>query len=445
MPTPEEFTPSPYRTAPPQLQWGDDGAPFSQEFGDIYFSRDDGLAETEYVFLQQNRLAERWSALDAQQSGVFVIGETGFGTGLNFFSAWRLWQTTAPKSWRLHFISLEKFPLEHAQLQRALQQWPQFAALSAQLLAQYPPLVPGQHLLKLGDNVVLQLLFDDAVAALDGLHDSGAAELIDGFSIDAWFLDGFAPAKNPAMWSEQLFAHIGRLSKPGTSFATFSVAGPVKRGLQDAGFNIEKLAGFGSKRQMLRGDFDAAKVAPSNFPKTKYRAIDYWAYPPPPLAARTAIVIGGGLAGTSTARALAERGWPVTLLEQSAALAGGASGNPTGVLYTKLSPQAGTLNRFTLASYLYALRFYRQLFINNEIRGDEFCGVLQLADDAQQYQQLREAFRGHDDWVQFVDAERASELTRNALLRQAALWFPRAGWLAPRVICIALLRNMPDR
>jgi len=457
MPTQDQPAPSPYQTPSPQLQWGDDGAPFSREFADIYFSRDDGLAETDYVFLQQNRLAERWSALDPQRAGVFVIAETGFGTGLNFFSAWRLWQTTAPQSWRLHFISVEKFPLRRAQLQRALQQWPQFSDLSAQLLAAYPALVPGQHLLKLGDHVALQLLFDDAVPALDGLHDSGAAELTDGFSVDAWFLDGFAPAKNPAMWSADLFAHIGRLSKPGTSFATFTVAGAVKRGLRDVGFDIEKLAGFGSKREMLRGDFGAAQIMqntrphliPLSMAKTKYRAIDYWAYPPilpsTSPSARTAIVIGGGLAGTSSARALAERGWSVTLLEKNAALASEASGNPSGVLYTKLSPQAGTLNRFALASYLYALRFYRQLVTNREmpnadIASGELCGVLQLADDIAQWQALRETFSGHDDWVQFVEPARASELA-GCTIERAALWFPQAGWLAPRKVCEAAAQH----
>jgi tRNA 5-methylaminomethyl-2-thiouridine biosynthesis bifunctional protein len=347
---------SPYQMPAPQLQWGEDGAPFSQQFDDIYFSREDGLAETDYVFLQQNRLAERWAALDPQQAGVFVIGETGFGTGLNFFCAWQLWQTVAPKSWRLHFISVEKFPLEREQLQRALQQWPQFAAQSAELLENYPTRIPGHHLLQLSDSVALQLIFDDAVSAFADLHDSAASDLRNGFKIDAWFLDGFAPAKNPAMWSTELFAHIGRLSRPGTSFATFTVAGPVKRGLIEAGFRIEKIAGFGNKRQMLRGVFDTAPAVLSSAPKPRYRAIDYWAYPPHSPATQastqTAIIIGGGLAGTSTARALAERGWSVTLLEREATLASGASGNPSGVLYTKLSTQAGTLNRFARCVFI---------------------------------------------------------------------------------------------
>lgn len=430
-----ESSPSPWTTPAPQLQWSADGAPFSQQFDDIYFSRADGLQETEYVFLRQNHLEQRWRALDPQRPGVFVIGETGFGTGLNFLCAWRLWRRCAPANWRLHFVSVEKFPLDATQLATALRQWPELAEFSAPLLAQYPPRVPGMHRLCLDDGTVVQLLFGDADAALATLHDSAAAELANGFAIDAWFLDGFAPAKNPAMWSDELFAHIGRLSQPGTTFATFTVAGLVKRGLRAAGFRVEKIEGFGSKRQMLRGEFDTAPPATP----ARCRAIEYWACPPLPLPPQPVVVIGGGLAGTSTARAIAERGWPVTLLERGPQLAGAASGNPTGVLYTKLSAQDGTLSRFALASYLYALRFYRRHLLANPQDGAH-CGVLQLIDDKAQWETLRAAFAGHEDWVQFAPAEHASELA-GCRVDQPALWFPQAGWLDPVAVCNAAVRH----
>lgn len=419
---------SPWCLSPAQIDWRENGEPMSTVFGDIYFSRGDGLAETQYVFLQQNHLEQRWRALDPTRPGVFVIGETGFGTGLNFFCAWDLWQRTAPPSWRLLFISVERFPLQREQFARAQQQWPQFAALSEQVLASYPPLVPGFHRRRYNDRVELQLLFDDAGAAFAALNDSAAPELANGFHIDAWFLDGFAPAKNPEMWNDALFAQIGRLSARGSTFATFTVAGIVKRGLQQAGFAIEKIPGFGAKRQMLRGDF----AAPPQALPGRQRAVEYWSYAPlRPTAPRRAVVIGGGLAGTHTARALAERGWSVTVLEQAETLAAGASGNPQGVLYTKLSPQAGTLNRFTLASYLHALDLYRGL---PDHSSGHFCGVLQLADSDEHFAQLREAFAGHDDWVRFVDADQASALAQ-CPVSQPALWFPRAGWLVPPALC----------
>jgi tRNA 5-methylaminomethyl-2-thiouridine biosynthesis bifunctional protein len=171
------------------------------------------------------------------------------------------------------------------------------------------------------------------------------------------------------------------------------------------------------------------------------RAIDYWAYAPSLNFSKRsrAIVIGGGIAGTTTAHALAQRGCEVKLLEKENTLAHGASGNPQGVLYTKLSPQAGVLNRFALASYLFALEFYRPFVAENSAAG-ELCGVLQYADNEAQWQQLQTAFANHDDWVQFVDAPRASELA-NCTIAQPSLWFPRAGWIAPAIICEHLAQH----
>ncbi len=435
---------SPWQLPAADLQWSEHDEPFSSAFGDIYFSRGDGLAETEYVFLAQNRLAERWQALDPQRGGVFTIAETGFGTGLNFLCAWRLWKKTAPPSWRLHYVSVEKFPLDRTTLERALQQWrhiEQFPELSEILLSQYPPRIRDFHLRHLTEAVTLQLLFGDATEQLHALHDSAAPALINNFHIDAWFLDGFAPAKNPEMWQPELFEQIGRLSKPGTTFATFTVAGIVKRGMQTAGFAIEKFPGFGSKRQMLRGEFRSGSGADIDTQRRMSAAIDYWSYSPSlQLSQRARIaIIGGGLAGTSTANALARRGCEVILLERDGSLANAASGNPQGVLYTKLSARNGTLNRFTLTSYLFALDFYARILKDSRSCGN-LCGVLQLPDDSTQWQLLREAFSEKSEWLEFVDAARASELTHCAIQRDA-LWFPRAGWVTPKSICEYLTRH----
>ena len=437
---------SPWQLPAADLQWSEHEEPFSAVFGDIYFSRGDGLAETEYVFIGQNHLHRRWRELDPQRSGVFVIAETGFGTGLNFLCAWKLWREVAPRSWRLHYLSVEKFPLDAEALERALlqwrdqPQWPQLADLVASLRQHYPPRIRDFHPRQVDANVTLQLLFGDATEQLHALHDSAASELDNAFHVDAWFLDGFAPAKNPEMWQPPLFAQIGRLSRPGTTFATFTVAGAVKRGLQEAGFAIEKFPGFGSKRQMLRGTFAAAPVSAGEN-REQPRAVEYWAYAPAlNLTRRPRIaVIGGGLAGTASAHALARRGCEVVLLEREPTLAAAASGNPQGVLYTKLSPQNGTLNRFALASYLFALDFYRPLLTEDAALGD-FCGVLQLPDSETQWQRLRDAFSEQSDWVQCVDAGHASTLA-NCPVATPALWFPRAGWLVPPAICAHLARH----
>src|SRR5690606_28202219 len=346
---------NPYQLPPALLDWDAAGAPHSTAFGDIYFSRDSGIDETDYVFLQQNRLAERWRALDAHKPGVFVIGETGFGTGLNFLAAWQLWRATAPPNWRLHFLSAEQYPLSREQLTTALAAWPALSELSAALLAAYPPRTRGFHTRRLPGNVTLQLLFDDAAIGFNDALDS-AADLPAGFAVDAWFLDGFAPAKNPGMWTDALFAAIARLSKVGSSFATFTAAGSVKRSLREAGFAIEKVAGYGHKREMLRGVYTKITIAAEPLPKPtrlqKLPAIEYWAQPPAAASHQRVVVIGAGLAGTSTARALAQRGWPVTLLDAADTPGSGASGNPQGILYTKLSPERGSLAHFALASYL---------------------------------------------------------------------------------------------
>ncbi|WP_047538084.1 tRNA (5-methylaminomethyl-2-thiouridine)(34)-methyltransferase MnmD [Methylotenera versatilis] len=217
--------------------------PYSTIFQDVYYSSDNGLLETDYVFLQGNKLSSRWQQLETQ---VFTIIETGFGTGLNFLCAAQLWLNHAPKNATLHFISTEKYPLSLQEITSALQLWPALNNFSAQFLAQYSTLINSDKSIRLFDNrVQLTLIIGDATDSLTKTTTPA----------DAWFLDGFSPAKNPDMWQPALFAQMARLSKPNTTFATFTSAGVVKRGLQAAGFHVGKQAGFGKKREMLAGDF----------------------------------------------------------------------------------------------------------------------------------------------------------------------------------------------
>ncbi len=225
------------------LDWRD-GQPYSRIFGDIYFSRSSGIEEARHVFLRNNCLAKRWQALAPK--GLFTVAETGFGTGLNFLCAWQLWRETAPETARLQFVSTEKYPLSCADLGRALAMWPELSALTRLLLTQYALPSSGMQQLLFNDGrVTLTLLLGDACETLSQLH----AE------IDAWFLDGFAPAKNPDMWQPELFDTMSRLSAHGATFATYTCAGMVRRGLISAGFEVEKVPGFGTKREMLRGSY----------------------------------------------------------------------------------------------------------------------------------------------------------------------------------------------
>ncbi len=241
------------------LRWSDKGTPISEQFDDIYFSPTEGIAEARYVFIQHNHLYERWKKLNPDSPGDFIIAETGFGTGLNFLIAWQLWQQLAPENWRLHYISVELYPLSRTDLVQSLAPWSELKTQATELVKNYPALTPGAHTIDLDDGkVCLLLMIDDVnncLPALSKTHCSGHPGKPE-IQVDAWFLDGFAPAKNPQMWHPRLYESMRALSKPGKSgatFATFTAAGHVRRGLQQAGFSIEKVKGFANKRDMTRG------------------------------------------------------------------------------------------------------------------------------------------------------------------------------------------------
>ena len=230
------------------IEWRD-GQPYSTQFQDVYFSSDDGLAETDYVFLQGNDLSRRFLQLDSNE---FTIIETGFGTGLNFLCAAKLWLNLAPKNARLHFISTEKYPLTLSELATAQSLWPDLKSLSQDFLLAYQNLLNSTGTASLfDDRVRFTLLIGDANITLYDLTTKA----------DAWFLDGFAPAKNPDMWQATLFSHMARLSATATTFATFTSAGIVRRGLQAVGFKVNKQAGFGKKREMLIGQYEGMNTA----------------------------------------------------------------------------------------------------------------------------------------------------------------------------------------
>lgn len=222
------------------LDW-QDGQPFCARFGDVYFSSDSGLEETRHVFLRGNRLPERFAALPAGQG--FTIGETGFGTGLNFLCAWQLFQQAAPPGAELNFVSVEKFPLQTEELRAALALWPELHVCAAELLVLWPQMKPGWNQWSFaGGRVRLSLACCDVLQALPEFA-----------AVDAWFLDGFSPAKNPEMWAQPVLNAIAHASHTGTTLATYTCAGWVRRGLQQAGFSVEKAPGFGRKREMLCG------------------------------------------------------------------------------------------------------------------------------------------------------------------------------------------------
>jgi tRNA 5-methylaminomethyl-2-thiouridine biosynthesis bifunctional protein len=221
-----------------KITW-QDGIPFSEEFGDIYFSKESGLEETNHVFLHGNNLPARW-----QTHQNFTIIETGFGTGLNFFATCKLWHGTAPTGAALNYISIEKYPLTADEIRKAISLWPELNSYVEEFCKNSQNI--NQANLCDG-RITINVLYGDVKDELPKL----------GTKADAWFLDGFAPSKNPAMWNEDLYKQMARLTKTGGTFATFTAAGDVRRGLQAQGFNVEKVAGFGQKRHVLKGVLSA--------------------------------------------------------------------------------------------------------------------------------------------------------------------------------------------
>lgn len=234
------------------IRWDYRGLPHSVAFNDKYFCTDNGYEETLYVSCQGNQLQERFSKLDPQKLGTFTIIETGFGLALSFCTLWQLWDQCAPSSWKLHFISIELYPVAVEDLSRALAIWPMLSDYKEALVAQYQPSEGGvkDFYFERGQ-VFLTIVFEDVLNALSHIHEKAIAPN----GADAWFLNGFAPFKNPKMWSDEVFQKMAPLSRKGTTLSTFTVAGFVRRGLEASGFVVERIKGHGKKKQILTGFF----------------------------------------------------------------------------------------------------------------------------------------------------------------------------------------------
>lgn len=377
----------------PDLLLEGEGRVSSASFGDVYFSRASGEEETKHVFLAANGLPQRFA-----QARHFTIGELGFGTGLNFLVAWKTFLQT-PGSGHLHYISVEKFPLTREQ----------FAALHPEaeaLLAHYPLRLPGWHRIQL-ERCTLTLGFGDAETLL---RDADA-------TIDAWFLDGFAPAKNAAMWSDHLLAHVARLTVAGGTFATFTAAGFVKRSLQANGFTVEKQRGYAHKRDMLAG-----------------RKTDAGARPIPTIKeAGEVLVVGAGIAGATAAHAMAERGWRVTVLE-AATVAGAASGNPAAVLFPQLTKFYTPATQWHLSGYALMLRNLKRWNIAHHQPG---LLVMPRQHDAAT---IIRNLQPDPAIARLVTAEEASAIAGTRLASEA-IFLPEGTWIEPGMLCRQLLQH----
>ncbi|AKP32543.1 bifunctional tRNA (5-methylaminomethyl-2-thiouridine)(34)-methyltransferase MnmD/FAD-dependent 5-carboxymethylaminomethyl-2-thiouridine(34) oxidoreductase MnmC [Yersinia aleksiciae] len=416
---------APIQTA--TLSWNEQGTPVSEQFGDIYFSNEDGLEETHHVFLKGNGFPARFEQHPRDNC---IFAETGFGTGLNFLTLWRDFaqfkqQNPTAKLQRLHYISFEKYPLQVADLAAAHGRWPELATFAEQLRAQWPLPLAGCHRILLAEGAItLDLWFGDVNTLLPLLD----ASL--NHQVDAWFLDGFAPAKNPDMWNDTLFSAMARMARVGGTFSTFTAAGFVRRGLQQAGFDVVKVKGFGQKREMLTGTLPQSLDVPSA----------PWYHRPSAARCDDIAIIGGGIVSALTALALQRRGAKVTLYCADARPAQGASGNRQGAIYPLLNGKNDALESFFTSAFTFARRQYDQL-IEQGIQFDhQWCGVSQLAFD--------EKSRGKIDkmlqtlWPEFL----AQGMSREQLSALAGLdcahdgiHYPAGGWLCPSDLTTALM------
>lgn len=400
---------------PATLQFADDGTPYSFAYGDVYHPYAGAMGQARYVFLGGCGLPEGWRNLDQ-----YTIIETGFGLGHNFLATWEAWRADPARSRRLHFISIEKHPFLTEDLAKVHANSGAPPDLAAKLRAQWPLPLPGFHRIHFDDGrVTLTLIFGDAQAMLPEVK----AE------VDAIFLDGFAPGKNPDMWSAAVFRALFELSHSTTRIATWSVSGWVRTGLDEAGFLTDKVQGFGGKREMLTGR--ATTPAPR-------RAV---------VSDRRAIVIGAGLAGTGVAERLAARDWQVQLIEAGPQPAQGASGNIAGAFRPLPAATDGRLFQLTRSGFLYGLRHLAALRQEElGVRWDA-CGVLHIARDADQEEKQRETvaiLKAPPEFLQFADRATASRIAGHPVA-YGGWYFPQGGWVSPSSLCVANIARYPSR
>lgn len=381
-----------------EIDWRTPATPRSTEHGDIYWSLDQGLAEKQHVFAGGNRLRERWQGLLGHH---FTIAEVGFGFGLNCLLTANLWRQCNPQDCILHIFAYEYRPVTNEDLARLLAllapvdgvDWPTFQRHRAALMDAWPLPSPGQHLIWLDDDICLNLVIGDANVQL---AESRAR-------VDAWYLDGFSPSRNESAWRTSIYHNMARMSRPGATVATYSVAGDVRRGLTDAGFEIARQTGFGNKAEMLTA------CAPGD-------------WQPASLARPGVAIIGAGIAGMQCATALARRGIRARVFDGRPTALAGASSVPYLAISPRVSVEPDSQSLFSLAAFHYAM----QQATGIERRG--YCRLLDTERAVSRNRRINAHFP--DRFCRWLEADQASDVA-GCRVPYPALWFPDGGWCRP--------------
>jgi tRNA 5-methylaminomethyl-2-thiouridine biosynthesis bifunctional protein len=411
-----------------KIRFNEQGFPYSEQFDDIYFDDSQGYQQSEEVFLQGNNLPSAW---ENYENTCFTIAETGFGTGLNFFLTLKALAAFNQngKAIKLHFISVEKYPMSEAQIKQSLAAWPELQPFINEFCQHYKPENTSSlicHLL--GGQVKLTLIFADAQKGLAQLPPK---------SVNAWYLDGFAPKKNPQMWNTGLYKQMARLAASNCSMATFTVAGHVRRGLMDAGFSADKKTSQGKKEQILVGrylgdDFQKPKQGFKLRPLTN--------------KPQHVTLVGGGLASACLAYYLTKEKIKVTLLCQDDAPAQGASSNAIGAVYPLIHREKDKISRFYQQAFNHATALYQQLASAGYQFSHDFSGLLEVAHNEPLKKRLL-AFSQNSPWppelLQVLNSQQASDKA-GVKLNSGGLFFPFAGWVCPPELVKALLKACSD-
>lgn len=423
---------------PADIDWSPEGLPYSSVFGDLYFSKEDGLAETRHTFLKGNFIEERFAGLESGDQ--FTILETGFGTGLNFLATLDAWERNAPPNARLEFISIEAYPLCIEDLQRAHSLWPELKAFSDPLIQNYPHLTPGFHIVEITPRIRLLLVFAEVKEALKQIAGPVHPQLVDYLPnrIDACYLDGFAPRANPEMWDPELFMLIASICKGAATLATFTAAGAVRRALQEVGFEVKRVPGFGRKREMISASLVTHTRASKIPAPSRHKPLASWSLTKPLLPPDSVTILGAGIAGITLADKLAHKGVSVSLIDACDQPMQKASGNAQAALFARLSPDTGDLEDFALASLEYASRYYR-----DDRRKIAFSpsGLIQLPRKATEQTTMKKVanrLQAASSLIRYLPAEELSELA-GITLHSAGLWMSQSGWINPAELARALL------
>ncbi|XPF96005.1 bifunctional tRNA (5-methylaminomethyl-2-thiouridine)(34)-methyltransferase MnmD/FAD-dependent 5-carboxymethylaminomethyl-2-thiouridine(34) oxidoreductase MnmC [Colwellia sp. RE-S-Sl-9] len=424
------------------LIFQDNGAPYSTHFDDIYFDSKTGCDQSKTVFIQANNIVERLKNNDS----LFTIAETGFGTGLNFLLTLEAYKesvlstysdvlstenkkTEEKNTHKLHFISVEKFPLSKNQLTQSLQLFPDLAEFYQPFLEQYPDDIETVT------NKLLSFSFYDGSVSLS-LYLGDATETYTALKspkqglVDAWYLDGFSPRKNTEMWSLELFEQVARLAKEQSTLSTFTIAGFVRRQLIDVGFRLQKIETSGLKKEVLRAVYQQTKLIGKGYQSR-----------PRITKPQHVAIIGGGIASACAAYYLTTQGVKVTLYCKDNTVAQGASSNAIGALFPLLHQQRDDISEFYETAYWRALHLYHSLLKQGFHFSHQWCGLLEISykDALKKRQTLFEEIQAWPKTlIHSVTAEQASQLS-NLPLQHGGLFMPSAGWIAPQELVSALL------